>query len=147
MRLVDQAQVKSCEDDLREESNYRSNDPHIIALAQASGARLLYSNDKKLQENFKDTKLVIVFVGIIKGRVEVSPTYDLTFSHGPGGEQNTMVMDEDKSSGINHLWALGWHAEISDAKVEAILIEQEIRRVGRVNSEYNSGLGWKGTDA
>lgn len=66
MRLVDQAQVKSREDDLREESNYRSNDPHIIALAQASGARLLYSNDKKLQENFKDIKLVIVFVRIIK---------------------------------------------------------------------------------
>lgn len=48
MRLVDQVQVKSREDDLREESNYRSNDPRIIALAQASGARLLYSSDKKL---------------------------------------------------------------------------------------------------
>lgn len=58
MRLVDQAQVKSREDDLRKESNYKSNDPHIIALAQVSGARLLYSNDKKLQEDFKDPKLV-----------------------------------------------------------------------------------------
>ena len=35
-----------------------SNDPHIIALAQLSGARLLYTNDGKLQQDFKDKRLI-----------------------------------------------------------------------------------------
>lgn len=35
-----------------------SDDPHIIALAQVSGARLLYSNDKDLQRDFKDKRLI-----------------------------------------------------------------------------------------
>lgn len=36
----------------------RSNDTHIIALAQASGARLLYSNDKTLHRDFKNPNLI-----------------------------------------------------------------------------------------
>lgn len=36
----------------------RSNDPHILALALVSKARLLYSNDKKLREDFKNKKLL-----------------------------------------------------------------------------------------
>ena len=35
-----------------------SNDPHVIALAQASGARLLYSNDYQLTKDFKKKTLV-----------------------------------------------------------------------------------------
>lgn len=36
----------------------KSNDPHVIALAQVSGARLLYSGDKDLHEDFGNTRLI-----------------------------------------------------------------------------------------
>ena len=64
------------------------------------------------------------------GEWKVSPAYDLTFSYGPGGQQSTMVMGEGKLPDIDHLRALGRHAEISDAKVEEIL--EQIR----------DSLGW-----
>lgn len=36
----------------------RSNDAHVVALAQVSGARLLYSNDRRLHEDFGNSTLV-----------------------------------------------------------------------------------------
>ena len=39
-------------------SSCRSDDPHIIALAQVSGARLLYSNDKALHQDFGNQQLI-----------------------------------------------------------------------------------------
>ena len=36
----------------------QSNDPHIIALAQVSGARLLFSNDRGLQKDFKNPTII-----------------------------------------------------------------------------------------
>jgi len=36
-----------------------------------------------------------------------APAYDLTFSHGPGGEQSTMVLGEGANPGAKHLAALG----------------------------------------
>lgn len=36
----------------------RSNDAHVIALAQVSGARLLYSHDRLLGQDFRDRDLV-----------------------------------------------------------------------------------------
>lgn len=36
----------------------RSNDPHILALARASGARLLYTADQALIGDFKDPHIV-----------------------------------------------------------------------------------------
>ena len=38
--------------------NLKSDDPHVIALALVSGARLLYSNDLALQKDFRNAKLV-----------------------------------------------------------------------------------------
>ena len=58
MRTADQSQVDARAEELRGEKKYRSNDPHIIALAQVSGARLLYSNDGKLQQDFKDKNMI-----------------------------------------------------------------------------------------
>ena len=43
---------------LQRENACRSDDPHVIALAQISGARLLYSNDADLQQDFKDKNLI-----------------------------------------------------------------------------------------
>ena len=36
----------------------KSDDHHVIALAQISGARMLYSNDQALQRDFKNTALI-----------------------------------------------------------------------------------------
>lgn len=36
----------------------RSNDAHILALARVSGARLLYTNDQALQQDFGDPQIV-----------------------------------------------------------------------------------------
>lgn len=35
-----------------------SDDPHVIALAQISGARLLYTNDSNLQKDFTNRRLI-----------------------------------------------------------------------------------------
>ena len=35
-----------------------SNDAHVVALAQVSGARLLYSNDNDLQQDFNNYRLI-----------------------------------------------------------------------------------------
>ena len=43
---------------LSETGACRSNDHHVIALAQVSGARLLYSNDRALQDDFRDKSLI-----------------------------------------------------------------------------------------
>lgn len=58
MRRPNEDQVTARTQELREQALCRSNDPHIIALAQASGARLLYSNDRALQQDFKDKSLI-----------------------------------------------------------------------------------------
>ena len=51
--LVDEEAAKLAS---REEP--RSNDRHVLALARLSGARLLYSRDRALREDFKNGKLV-----------------------------------------------------------------------------------------
>ena len=42
-----------------------SNDPHVIALAQIGGARLLYTNDRKLQGDFRNEMLISNPQGLI----------------------------------------------------------------------------------
>lgn len=43
---------------LRNAGKCKSNDPHIVALARVSGARLLYTNDKDLHKDFKKSTLI-----------------------------------------------------------------------------------------
>ena len=43
---------------IKENSGLQSDDPHIIALAQVSGARLLFSNDKDLQDDFGNPAII-----------------------------------------------------------------------------------------
>ena len=43
---------------LRQNSQMRSNDTHVIALAQLSGARLLFSDDRALNRDFENTDLI-----------------------------------------------------------------------------------------
>ena len=58
MKNINKKEVETRTKKIRQESLHSSNDPHILALAQVSGARLLYSDDKKLREDFKNKKLL-----------------------------------------------------------------------------------------
>ena len=57
-RRLDAALVGEAAARVEQEHTCRSDDHHVIALAQLSGARLLYSNDKKLNEDFENPRLV-----------------------------------------------------------------------------------------
>ena len=45
-------------DDLRQRDICKSNDKHVLALAIASGARLLYTNDNLLMDDFRNRNIV-----------------------------------------------------------------------------------------
>ena len=44
--------------ELEQQNACRSDDEHVIAVAQLGGARLLYSNDSDLQDDFRDKALI-----------------------------------------------------------------------------------------
>lgn len=58
IRSVSDKHVNSRADVVKNEGLCRSNDEHIIALAQISGARLLYSHDKNLHKDFRNRALL-----------------------------------------------------------------------------------------
>ena len=58
VRRVDDTKVDERTTQLIRGGACKSNDPHIIALAQVGGARLLYSNDGDLHQDFRDRTLV-----------------------------------------------------------------------------------------
>ena len=58
MRSVNDTKVDKKTRQLVDDDSCKSDDEHIIALAQLGGARLLYSNDGDLQQDFKNKKLV-----------------------------------------------------------------------------------------
>ena len=58
MRVVDASEVNARTNHVRSEGACASDDPHVVALAQVSGARLLYSNDRKLQKDFRNKQLI-----------------------------------------------------------------------------------------
>ena len=58
MRIVNESEVDARTEQIQSEGSIRSDDPHVIALAQVSRARLLYSNDGNLQQDFKTKKLI-----------------------------------------------------------------------------------------
>lgn len=43
---------------LTADGSCRSNDEHVLALARVSGARLLFSRDEALRQDFKDARLL-----------------------------------------------------------------------------------------
>lgn len=46
------------EAELKASGSLRSDDPHVLALARASGARLLYTGDDDLIADFKNARLI-----------------------------------------------------------------------------------------
>ncbi len=53
-----EAQIKARSTVLHKSKECKSNDHHIIALAQVSSARLLYSRDRDLHQDFKNKQLI-----------------------------------------------------------------------------------------
>lgn len=58
LRFENKKSVMDKSKELKASYRLRSDDPHTIALAMVSGARLLYSNDKDLHKDFKNEKLI-----------------------------------------------------------------------------------------
>lgn len=55
---IDREQVERRTKELERSESCASNDAHIIALAQCANARLLYSNDRDLQKDFNNPRLI-----------------------------------------------------------------------------------------
>ncbi len=70
-RQIDDEQVDRETDEMISQG-IRSNDPHILALARISGARLLFTNDRDLQQDFGDSAIVQGTRGRIYTTVERS---------------------------------------------------------------------------
>lgn len=56
--LEDTAKVEAAESEIRKAGSFESNDPHVLALARVSSARVLYSEDKALIRDFKNRELL-----------------------------------------------------------------------------------------
>lgn len=56
-----------------------------------------------------------------KGDWKLSPSYDLTFSSGPRGEQSTMIMGEARNPNVNHLVKLGEKNKITKKRITEII--------------------------
>ena len=57
-QLIPAERFADDEQALRAGGGVRSNDPHVLALARASGARLLYTGNKNLMDDFKDKRFI-----------------------------------------------------------------------------------------
>ena len=63
---------------LEKQNACRSDDEHVLAVAQISGARLLYTNDENLQRDFKTKTLIDQLRGKVyttQVRSDLSPTH------------------------------------------------------------------------
>ncbi len=57
-KLIPAMKFRDDEISLRKDSSVRSNDHHVLALARHSGARVLYTSDKNLMDDFTNKKLI-----------------------------------------------------------------------------------------
>lgn len=62
---VNDDRVDAEAESLRAQGDCRSNDEHVLALARISGARLLFTNDRALQDDFRDHAIV----SSVRGRI------------------------------------------------------------------------------
>ena len=58
VRQVNQAHIDSSRNALTLNREVRSDDENVLALALASGARVLFTNDRDLQEDFGNTNII-----------------------------------------------------------------------------------------
>ena len=57
-RFVPENRFAKDEAELKASGELRSDDPHVLALARASGARLLYTGDNKLIADFGNRRII-----------------------------------------------------------------------------------------
>ena len=77
-RRIPNGIVDTEESKLRADDVCRSDDEHILALARKSGARLLFTNDRALQHDFKDRSIL----GGTRGRIYTTRDYtDVRAAH------------------------------------------------------------------
>ncbi len=57
-KLYSEESIKSEEAAVKAINKHKSNDIHILALARASGARLLCTEDKNLKDDFKKKEII-----------------------------------------------------------------------------------------
>ena len=57
-KLVPESMFADDERSLKTRPDLRSDDPHVLALARAAGARLLYTGDRKLISDFRNKKFI-----------------------------------------------------------------------------------------
>ena len=58
LRFANESEVNARTEKIERAGAAKSDDPHVLALAQVSGARLLYTNDKDLQRDFTSKRLI-----------------------------------------------------------------------------------------
>ena len=58
LRTISKTEVDRKTEQIESEPTAKSDDPHVVALAFVSGARLLYSNDRDLMDDFRNQKLI-----------------------------------------------------------------------------------------
>ena len=73
-RILNAEEVRAATAAVEVRGGYISDDPHVLAIAQISGARLLYTNDTDLQDDFDNRDLI----GDPRGKV-YSTLVDTTF--------------------------------------------------------------------
>lgn len=56
--IVPRDKVDEVEQQLIQDDKFKSDDPHVLALALVAGARLLYTHDDALTDDFKDPELI-----------------------------------------------------------------------------------------
>ena len=57
-RRIDDDRVDAETEAIRARQICRSDDEHVLALAQVSGARLLFTNDRALQDDFTNRRII-----------------------------------------------------------------------------------------
>ena len=69
------------EREIQSQGILRSDDPHIVALARVSGARLLFTNDDNLRDDFKNPNIINDPRGVIyttRDRKDIRPSHRST---------------------------------------------------------------------
>ena len=64
-RQMDDQKVNAEAELLQSQGNCQSNDWHVLGLARVSGARLLFTNDQNLQQDFTNREIL----GGVRGRI------------------------------------------------------------------------------
>ena len=77
-RTIPDEAAEERSEDLQQRDVCKSNDRHVLALAITSGARLLYTNDRLLMDDFRNRNIVADTSGKIyttKDRKDFRPTH------------------------------------------------------------------------